>query len=38
MLVAIVTTYCVAWDNSKARPRELEYYDFLVRASCGILG
>jgi hypothetical protein len=38
MLVSIVSTYCVTWDNSKAGPRQLEYYDILVQASCGNLG
>jgi hypothetical protein len=38
MLVAIVPTYYVTWDNSKAGPRQLEYYDILVRTGCGILG
>jgi hypothetical protein len=31
MLVAIVSIYCVTWDNSKAGPRQLEYCGILVR-------
>jgi hypothetical protein len=38
MLVVNVPTYCVTWNNSKARPKWLEYYDVLVRVGCGILG
>jgi hypothetical protein len=38
MLVATVPTYCVTWDNSKTRPKWLEYCGILVRAGCDILG
>jgi hypothetical protein len=38
MLVAIVPTYCVTCDNSKARPKRLEYYGILIRVGYGILG
>jgi hypothetical protein len=38
MLVAIVPTFSVTWDKSKAAPRHLEYYDILVWTGCGILG
>ena len=37
MLVATVPNYCVIWDNSKAGPRQLEYYDILVWAGYDIL-
>jgi hypothetical protein len=36
--VATVPTYCIAGDNSKAGPRQLEYCDILVRAGYDILG
>jgi hypothetical protein len=37
MLVAIVPTYHVTWDNSEVGPRHLEYCDILTWAGCGIL-
>jgi hypothetical protein len=37
MLVAIVPTYHVTWDNNDAGLKQLEYCDILARAGCGIL-
>jgi hypothetical protein len=38
MLVAILPTFSVTWDKSKATPRQLEYCDILVWTDYGILG